>query len=206
MVAMRDSSATALAVGRLTGCEPLGFEAGDNNWYRFVANGPGLATDPSGLQISIPASAAHAATVGWTAQEIATTFGISAAAAAAMIYNAEITKAAESVVKLITANAAAKSTDPCEAARIAVGMARKGIENQEAQIARHEGKIADPIPNMTKWYPGLSKEANIAIATNDWKEEIAGYKKGIDAYKVALEALKKAEYCACWRWYKPWSW
>jgi hypothetical protein len=59
---------------------------------------------------------------------------------------------------------------------------------------------------MTKWYPGLSKEANIAIAINDWKKEIAGYKKGIDAYKVALEALKKAEYCACWRWYKPWSW
>ncbi len=48
MVAMRDSSATALAVGRLTGCEPLGFEAGDNNWYRFVANGPTGKTDPSG--------------------------------------------------------------------------------------------------------------------------------------------------------------
>jgi hypothetical protein len=50
MVAMRDSSGTALAVGRLTGWEPLGFEAGDNNWYRFVANGPTGKTDPSGLQ------------------------------------------------------------------------------------------------------------------------------------------------------------
>jgi hypothetical protein len=39
MVAMRDSSGTALAVGRLSGWEPLGLEAGDNNWYRFVANG-----------------------------------------------------------------------------------------------------------------------------------------------------------------------
>jgi len=49
MVAMRDSSGAALAVGRFAGLEPLGFEAGDNNWYRFVANGPTASTDPSGL-------------------------------------------------------------------------------------------------------------------------------------------------------------
>jgi len=48
MVAMRDSSGTAHAVGRFAGLEPLGFEAGDNNWYRFVANGPTEKTDPSG--------------------------------------------------------------------------------------------------------------------------------------------------------------
>ena len=49
MVVMRDSSGAALAVGRFAGWEPLGFEAGDNNWYRFVANGPAGKTDPSGL-------------------------------------------------------------------------------------------------------------------------------------------------------------
>jgi len=49
MVAMGDSSGTALAVGRFAGLEPLGFEAGDNNWYRFVANGPTASTDPLGL-------------------------------------------------------------------------------------------------------------------------------------------------------------
>jgi len=49
MVAMRDSSGMALAVERFAGWEPLGFEAGDNNWYRFVANGPTERTDPSGL-------------------------------------------------------------------------------------------------------------------------------------------------------------
>jgi len=50
MVAMPDSSKAALAVGRFAGWEPLGFEAGDENWYRFVANGPTGKTDPSGLQ------------------------------------------------------------------------------------------------------------------------------------------------------------
>ena len=39
----------AQAVGRFAGWEPLGFEAGDENWYRFVANGPTAKTDPSGL-------------------------------------------------------------------------------------------------------------------------------------------------------------
>ena len=50
MVAMRESSGAALAVGRLTDWEPLGFEAGDNNWYRFVANGPTGKMDPLGLE------------------------------------------------------------------------------------------------------------------------------------------------------------
>ena len=49
MLAMKDPSGAAFAIGRLGGWEPLGFEAGDNNWYRFVANGPTGKTDPSGL-------------------------------------------------------------------------------------------------------------------------------------------------------------
>ena len=42
----RDYSAT---LGRFIELDPIGFEAGDNNWYRFVANGPTGKTDPSGL-------------------------------------------------------------------------------------------------------------------------------------------------------------
>jgi len=53
MVAMRDSSGMALAVERFAGWEPLGFEAGDENWYRFVANGPAAKTDPSGLDLTV---------------------------------------------------------------------------------------------------------------------------------------------------------
>jgi RHS repeat-associated protein len=43
----RDYSAT---LGRFIELDPIGFEAGDNNWYRFVANGPTGKTDPSGLK------------------------------------------------------------------------------------------------------------------------------------------------------------
>ena len=57
MVAMRDSSGMALAVGRFADWEPLGFEAGDENWYRFVANGPTGKTDPSGLTGAPPQTA-----------------------------------------------------------------------------------------------------------------------------------------------------
>lgn len=42
----RDYSPT---LGRFIERDPIGFEAGDNNWYRFVANGPTGKTDPSGL-------------------------------------------------------------------------------------------------------------------------------------------------------------
>jgi RHS repeat-associated protein len=42
----RDYSPT---LGRFMERDPIGFEAGDNNWYRFVANGPTGKTDPLGL-------------------------------------------------------------------------------------------------------------------------------------------------------------
>jgi RHS repeat-associated protein len=44
----RDYSAS---LGRFIERDPIGFDAGDNNWYRFVGNGPAGATDPSGLII-----------------------------------------------------------------------------------------------------------------------------------------------------------
>jgi len=42
----RDYSPT---LGRFIERDPIGFEAGDNNWYRFVANGPTIGVDPLGL-------------------------------------------------------------------------------------------------------------------------------------------------------------
>lgn len=45
-VRYRDDSPT---LGRFIEREPIGFEAGDNNWYRFVANGPAGKTDANGL-------------------------------------------------------------------------------------------------------------------------------------------------------------
>jgi RHS repeat-associated protein len=47
----RDYSAT---LGRFIELDPIGFDAGDNNWYRFVANGPTGKTDPSGLRGGLP--------------------------------------------------------------------------------------------------------------------------------------------------------
>jgi RHS repeat-associated protein len=45
-VRARDYSAT---LGRFIELDPIGFDAGDNNWYRFVGNGPTGNVDPSGL-------------------------------------------------------------------------------------------------------------------------------------------------------------
>jgi RHS repeat-associated protein len=42
----RDYSAS---LGRFIERDPIGFNAGDNNWYRFVGNKPSGKTDPSGL-------------------------------------------------------------------------------------------------------------------------------------------------------------
>jgi RHS repeat-associated protein len=47
----RDYSAT---LGRFIELDPIGFQAEDNNWYRFVGNGPTGKTDPSGLECDEP--------------------------------------------------------------------------------------------------------------------------------------------------------
>jgi len=76
MVAMKDQSGAAIAVGRFAGWEPLGFEAGDNNWYRFVANGPTRNIDPSGMIAPVViygglAASAWIAICGWVSVDIA---------------------------------------------------------------------------------------------------------------------------------------
>ena len=38
------------SLGRWLTEDPIGFDAGDNNFYRFVGNSPTNFTDPSGLQ------------------------------------------------------------------------------------------------------------------------------------------------------------
>jgi hypothetical protein len=38
-------------IGRWTSQDPIGFEAGDANLYRYVGNGPTDGTDPSGLRV-----------------------------------------------------------------------------------------------------------------------------------------------------------
>ena len=47
----RDYSAT---LGRFIELDPIGFDAGDNNWYRFLGNGPTGKVDPSGRQENAP--------------------------------------------------------------------------------------------------------------------------------------------------------
>ena len=38
------------SLGRWLSNDPIGFEAGDNNWYRYEGNDPGNGADPEGLQ------------------------------------------------------------------------------------------------------------------------------------------------------------
>lgn len=41
------------SLGRWFSNDPLGFEAGDQNWYRAIGNNPGNGNDPSGLDAGI---------------------------------------------------------------------------------------------------------------------------------------------------------
>jgi RHS repeat-associated protein len=59
----RDYSAT---LGRFIEMDPIGFDAGDNNWYRFVGNGPTGKTDPSGLYADLAIEVVSIGTGVWS--------------------------------------------------------------------------------------------------------------------------------------------
>ena len=58
----RDYSPT---LGRFIELDPIGFAAGDNNWYRFVGNSPTGRTDPSGLAPGFWSNYFHYITHPW---------------------------------------------------------------------------------------------------------------------------------------------
>jgi len=59
----RDYSPT---LGRFIERDPIGFETGDNNWYRFVANGPTGKVDPSGLYVDLAIEVISIGTGAWS--------------------------------------------------------------------------------------------------------------------------------------------
>lgn len=83
--------------GRWPSRDPIE-ELGGNNLYGFVLNNPLFYIDVLGNQISIPAGVAGAAAAGWSATDIAATFGVSLAIAQAAI-QAERCKVLRAAVK-----------------------------------------------------------------------------------------------------------
>jgi len=57
-------------LGRWLSNDPLGFEAGDQNWYRAIGNNPGNGNDPSGLQEGERAFRASMALMGMRPPEL----------------------------------------------------------------------------------------------------------------------------------------
>jgi RHS repeat-associated protein len=59
----------SFALGRFIQLDPIGFSAGDSNWYRFVGNGPTGKVDPSGLEglrLPVATSGCTPGVVTWT--------------------------------------------------------------------------------------------------------------------------------------------
>jgi RHS repeat-associated protein len=189
--------------------DPLGLVP-DSNPYRYVGNSPTNLVDVSGLApgdpLSFDGSCMGLAQAGWTAKEIAATAGITLAAAEMVVNHAQIQKAVEQFIKTITTNVAAKGLNPCDAARAAVEQAEKAIKSFKKNVVDHQNKIANPLKNMAKCYPGLSQAENIAIAIKDWQGDIKKNQFNLDVAERALKELEDAAYKACKHWWQFWKW
>jgi RHS repeat-associated protein len=72
-------------LGRFLQTDPIRFEAGDVNLCGYASNSPANAVDPLGLISSVHTGPPAAAAAGWPPADIAETFGLSAAAAEALV-------------------------------------------------------------------------------------------------------------------------
>lgn len=196
--------------GRFKQLDPAGIAGGDWNLYRYVRNTPINAVDPSGRipddPLSVDGSVIALAQAGWTPQQLAAAGLVTYSVALAVVNNVKVQNAARQIVKTITTAIAAKNLDPCDAAGAAVAAAQKGIDSFQKIIKDHQAKIANPIANMTKWYPALTQAENIAVAIRDWQGDIATAQFNLDASQIALNELTAAMKKACKCWYKPSTW
>ena len=190
--------------GRWPNRDPIE-ELGGLNLYGMVGNNPLNRIDAFGLAgsvVGLPAQIPFLIQSGWTAEQIANTFGVSVAVVTAMIAANELADAAQQIVRNAQRNA--KGKDPCEKAKNAVRQVRKGIESLEKVIEKHQGWINDPTS-----YPGggvTPGDPRIPRWINDWLGDIAKAQGNIEKSKKAVDILEKAVDAACRCWYKPWTW
>jgi hypothetical protein len=110
--------------------------------YQYERDNPVNYKDPTGLQVSVASGLSEAIATGWSAQDIAQTFGLTIEVAKQLINAAAIAKAAEKLADNYINNA--KGSDPCERAKDAVRQARQSIESLQSVIEEHNRYIDDP--------------------------------------------------------------
>jgi hypothetical protein len=174
-------------------------EEGGLNLYGFIRNASVDATDSLGLNsvVGLPAQIPFLIKTGWTAAQIAETFGVALEVVTAMIAANELADQISKAVDNFQNNA--KGKDPCDKALHAVRQAQRGIQNSLKRIAEHEAKLADPSAYLD---PGKPAAYGISV----WTTQLAAQKKGLEITQGALKVLEKAADTACRCWYKPWTW
>jgi RHS repeat-associated protein len=192
------------STGRWPNRDPIE-ELGGLNLYGMVGNDPLNRIDAFGLAgtlVGLPAQIPFYIESGFTAQQIAQTFGVSVATVAAMVAAYELDKAVHNIVRNLQNTA--KGKDPCEKAKAAVRSAKKSIDSFQELIDKHQVWINNPSSYPGGLQPPYSQHPEWAI--KKWLDDIAKAKGNIEKYNKALTFLEKAVDAACKCWYKPWTW
>jgi RHS repeat-associated protein len=143
----RDYSAS---LGRFIELDPIGFDAGDNNWYRFVANGPTGKTDPSGLYADLAIEVVSIGTGVWS---FCTNVGAGAWGAAAVDAGGIVLDVGLAVVPGAPGGTGLVVKAGREAAeRAAKGGGKCAVPDLSPQITAHDlaGKTAEQIRQLAK--------------------------------------------------------
>jgi len=170
---------------RLGSCsrDPIGYEGSPWNLKEYVGGQPTSFLDPYGFQLSYPIGVGQAVTAGWTAQEIAQTFGLPLAVAAALVEAKQFEDAVDKLTDNIEKQA--KGKDKCDKAKNAVKQAQKSIEAAQKLIDEHQGYIDDPTS-----YPG-DIQISCENAIEAWKKHKKKHEDNKKKYEKVKEKLEQ---------------
>lgn len=155
------------------------------NLYNYVGNDPINYWDPLGLQMdSVTASMPGAAASGMTAAQLAEFYGISKAAALAMLSSAAAVKMADDYLSGVDT---AKFQDPCKQFDEAIRRLEKGIRKANRKAQDHVDWIADP----SSYKGGQGITGDPEHAESKWRKGIRAIRRGQIHMRDAIEELKR---------------
>ena len=164
-------------LGRFIQRDPLGFEAGDNNWYRFVGNAPTGKLDPTGEIVWVPVIIGIGLGYWWTTnpanapgpndpvyppdetgfvEGVVVGAGLGWRPGSAAAGRCPAARGGAALAERAAAAGARYPKQVEQALRMTPQQLQNSVKSFTENIAKHQGYIKNPLSKVPNWNVGVT--------------------------------------------------
>jgi RHS repeat-associated protein len=191
-------------LGRFIQRDPLGFEAGDNNWYRFVGNAPTGKLDPTGEIVWVPVIIGIGLGYWWTTnpanapgpndpvyppdetgfvEGVVVGAGLGWRPGSAAAGRCPAARGGAALAERAAAAGARYPKQVEQALRMTPQQLQNSVKSFTENIAKHQGYIKNPLSKVPNWNQLSPQHQQNLI--NHWNNDIAR----AQAYRAIAEGV-----------------